>query len=142
MSLGHSCHYIQTMDPSATMIELFAKQRQCLHLMGHHFVRDKSQLLQMWHNIKFAGVVMVVISAQWPMINYVIYHIDDMQLATASLSICFTNVLTVTKITTFLFYKWRFVKLMKKLEAMYLNCKYLAYILHTSFYALLYVFIT
>ncbi|XP_075147918.1 odorant receptor 82a [Haematobia irritans] len=101
------------------MIDLFAKQRQCLHIMGHHFVRDKSQLLQQWRNIKYVGVLLLVISAQGPMINYTIYHIDDLQLATASLSISFTNVLTVIKITTFLIYKWRFVAVMQKLETMY-----------------------
>lgn len=106
------------------MIDLFQRQRQCLRLMGHNFVRDKSQFLQKWRNIKYVGVLMLVISAQWPMINYAIYHIDDLQLVTASLSISFTNVLTVIKITTFLVHKWRFVALMTKLETMYQECKY------------------
>ncbi|XP_073814959.1 odorant receptor 82a [Musca autumnalis] len=101
------------------MIDLFARQRQCLLLMGHDFLRDKSQLFQKWHNIKYVSVLLLVVSAQWPMMNYTIYNIDDLQLATASLSISFTNVLTVIKITTFLFYKWRFGGLMKKLEAMF-----------------------
>ncbi|XP_013102265.1 odorant receptor 82a [Stomoxys calcitrans] len=101
------------------MIDLFARQRQCLVIMGHHFVRDKSRLLQQWRNIKYVGVLLLVMSAQGPMINYTIYHIDDLQLATASLSISFTNVLTVIKITTFLLYKWRFVALTRKLETMY-----------------------
>ncbi|XP_037808519.1 odorant receptor 82a [Lucilia sericata] len=105
------------------MIDLFGRQRQCLRIMGHHFVRDKSVLLRKWRNIVYFGVLMLVMSAQWPMINYAIYYIDNLQLATASLSICFTNILTVIKITTFLSYKWRFVALMTKLETMYQELK-------------------
>ncbi|XP_023292433.2 odorant receptor 82a [Lucilia cuprina] len=105
------------------MIELFGRQRQCLRIMGHQFVRDKSVLLGKWRNIVYFGVLMLVMSAQWPMINYAIYYIDNLQLATASLSICFTNILTVIKITTFLSYKWRFVALMTKLETMYQELK-------------------
>uniref|UniRef100_A0A1I8M981 Odorant receptor n=1 Tax=Musca domestica TaxID=7370 RepID=A0A1I8M981_MUSDO len=101
------------------MLDLFAKQRQCLLLMGHNFVRDKSELLKKWHNIKYVSVLLLVVSAQWPIMNYTIYYIDDLQLATASMSISYTNVLTVVKITTFLFYKWRFAALMEKLESMY-----------------------
>ncbi|XP_065364130.1 odorant receptor 82a [Calliphora vicina] len=105
------------------MIDLFGRQRQCLRIMGHHFVRDKSVLLRKWRNIVYFGVLMLVMSAQWPMINYAIYYIDNLELATASLSICFTNILTVIKITTFLSYKWRFVALMTKLENMYHESK-------------------
>nr|AID61224.1 odorant receptor [Calliphora stygia] len=105
------------------MIDLFGRQRQCLRIMGHHFVRDKSLLLRKWRNIVYFGVLMLVMSAQWPMINYAIYYIDNLELATASLSICFTNVLTVIKISTFLSYKWRFVALMTKLETMYQESK-------------------
>lgn len=106
------------------MIELFGRQKQCLRLMGHQLVRDKSQLLGKWRNIVYFGVLMLVMSAQWPMIDYAIYYRDNLELATASLSICFTNVLTVIKITTFLSYKWRFVAMMTKLETMYHECKY------------------
>ncbi|KNC32434.1 putative odorant receptor 82a [Lucilia cuprina] len=67
------------------MIELFGRQRQCLRIMGHQFVRDKSVLLGKWRNIVYFGVLMLVMSAQWPMINYAIYYIDNLQLATASL---------------------------------------------------------
>lgn len=104
---------------TTAMIDLFAKQRQCLRIMGHNFVRDKSQLLRKWRNIKYFGVLLLVMSAQWPMMNYTIYHIDKMELVTACLSIIFTNILTVVKISTFLLYKWRFVALMQKLETMY-----------------------
>lgn len=110
------------------MLDLFAKQRQCLLLMGHNFVRDKSELLKKWHNIKYVSVLLLVVSAQWPIMNYTIYYIDDLQLATASMSISYTNVLTVVKITTFLFYKWRFAALMEKLESMYHECKYAVWI--------------
>ena len=106
------------------MIDLFGRQRHCLRLMGHHFVRDKSQFLQKWRNFVYIAVLMLVASAQWPMMNYAIYYIDNLELATASLSISFTNILTVIKITTFLCYKWRFVAIMSKLETMYHERKY------------------
>ncbi|KAM7364736.1 odorant receptor 82a [Cochliomyia hominivorax] len=105
------------------MIELFGRQKQCLRIMGHQLVRDKSELLGKWRNIVYFAVLMFVMSAQWPLIDYSIYYIDNLELATASLSICFTNILTVIKITTFLSYKWRFVALMTKLETMYHDLK-------------------
>lgn len=117
------------------MIELFGRQRQCLRIMGHHFVRDKSQLLGKWRNILYFGVLMFVMSAQWPMMNYAIYNIDNLELATASLSICFTNVLTVIKIATFLSYKWRFVALMTKLESMYHECKFSRFYVQSFLYS-------
>nr|AYN70682.1 odorant receptor 82a [Bactrocera minax] len=53
------------------------------------------------------------------MMDYIIYHIDDLALATASLSIVFTNVLTVIKTSTFLTYKREFKSLMAEFERMY-----------------------
>uniref|UniRef100_A0A1A9ZT59 Odorant receptor n=1 Tax=Glossina pallidipes TaxID=7398 RepID=A0A1A9ZT59_GLOPL len=105
------------------MIDLFERQRFCLRVMGHHFVRDRSQQSRRWHNTrctyKYILCLFLVVSAQVPMINYTIYYIDHVELATASLSICFTNILTTVKIITFLLYKWEFAALMEKLEEMY-----------------------
>ncbi|KAI9584933.1 hypothetical protein GQX74_006828 [Glossina fuscipes] len=105
------------------MIDLFERQRFCLRVMGHNFVRDRSQQSRRWHNTrctyKYILCLFLVVSAQVPMINYTIYYIDHVELATASLSICFTNILTTVKIITFLLYKWEFAALMEELEEMY-----------------------
>ncbi|XP_017481537.1 PREDICTED: odorant receptor 82a [Rhagoletis zephyria] len=69
--------------------------------------------------MKHALLLLFMISAQWPMMDYIIYHIDDLPLATACLSILFTNVLTVIKTSTFLAYKHEFNQLMLEFEMMY-----------------------
>lgn len=73
--------------------------------------------------LKYVLLLLLMMSAQLPMMDYIIYHIDDLALATASLSIVFTNVLTVIKTSTFLTYKREFKSLMAEFERMYDECK-------------------
>ncbi|XP_011181975.2 odorant receptor 82a [Zeugodacus cucurbitae] len=114
--------------------DLFRIQRNCLRLMGHQDIYDddnetagdeqKSKSWQMRcfrhsQTLKYALLLLLMMSAQLPMMDYIIYHIDDLALATACLSIVFTNVLTVIKTSTFLAYKREFKSLMAEFERMY-----------------------
>ncbi|XP_054725222.1 odorant receptor 82a [Anastrepha obliqua] len=109
--------------------DLFRIQRNCLRLMGHQDIYDKNVVpgeeqkskdcFGQCQTIKYVILLLVMISAQLPMMDYIIYHIDDLALATASLSIVFTNVLTVIKTSTFLAYKREFKQLMTEFELMY-----------------------
>ncbi|XP_037945273.1 odorant receptor 82a-like [Teleopsis dalmanni] len=101
------------------MQDIFETQRKCLRLMGHTLENEKSPLLRKWNSFIYYGSLLLVLSAQWPMINYVVYNIDDLTLATASLSIVLTNMLTVIKMITFLMYKQRFMELMEQFGEMF-----------------------
>ncbi|XP_067626408.1 odorant receptor 82a [Eurosta solidaginis] len=111
-------------------VNLFRIQRNCLSLMGHQDIYDNNNKLneneqksKYCHNfcqmLKNVLLLLVMVSAQLPMMDYIIYHIDDLALATACLSIVFTNVLTVIKTSTFLAYKHEFKRLMAEFELMY-----------------------
>uniref|UniRef100_A0A348AZT7 Odorant receptor n=1 Tax=Bactrocera dorsalis TaxID=27457 RepID=A0A348AZT7_BACDO len=115
--------------------DLFRIQRNCLRVMGHQDIFDNNEASwsdeqkskskrQRWcfrhcQALKYVLLLLFMVSAQLPMMNYIIYHIDDLALATACLSIVFTNVLTVIKTSTFLTYKREFKSLMAEFESMY-----------------------
>ncbi|CAD6993496.1 unnamed protein product [Ceratitis capitata] len=124
--------------------DLFRIQRNCLRLMGHQDIYDDDgddnnssnnndtefssverkslrQRLCFRHlqTMKYVLLLLLMMSAQLPMMDYIIYHIDDLELATACLSIVFTNILTVIKTSTFLAYKREFKSLMTEFELMY-----------------------
>ncbi|XP_011208732.2 odorant receptor 82a [Bactrocera dorsalis] len=115
--------------------DLFRIQRNCLRVMGHQDIFDNNEAsssdeqkskskrqrrcFRHWQALKYVLLLLFMVSAQLPMMNYIIYHIDDLALATACLSIVFTNVLTVIKTSTFLTYKREFKSLMAEFESMY-----------------------
>ncbi|XP_014091900.1 odorant receptor 82a [Bactrocera oleae] len=114
--------------------DLFRIQRNCLRVMGHQDIFDNNEApsdqqkskskQQRWclhhcQTLKYVLLLLFMVSAQLPMMDYIIYHIDDLALATACLSIVFTNVLTVIKTSTFLTYKREFKSLMAEFESMY-----------------------
>ncbi|XP_050338781.1 odorant receptor 82a [Bactrocera neohumeralis] len=115
--------------------DLFRIQRNCLRVMGHQDIFDNNEASssdeqkskskrQRWcfrhcQALKYVLLLLFMVSAQLPMMNYIIYHSDDLALATACLSIVFTNVLTVIKTSTFLTYKREFKSLMAEFERMY-----------------------
>ncbi|XP_030371057.1 odorant receptor 82a [Scaptodrosophila lebanonensis] len=109
------------------MVRLFHLQELCLRLMGHNAVskeasgeggrggRGGRRVLSFKHVVS----LLLVASAQYPMVSYTIYNRDDMELVTACLSVVFTNMLTVIKIITFLVYKQDFWQMMQNFREMY-----------------------
>ncbi|XP_030243346.1 odorant receptor 82a [Drosophila navojoa] len=93
------------------MARLFQLQENCLRLMGHNMESsgEGSPSLGLRHVVS----LVFVLSAEYPMLSYVVYNRDDMELITACLSVAFTNLVTVTKIWTFLAYKRSFFQMMQ-----------------------------
>lgn len=106
--MGHQDIFDNNEAPSDQQKSKSKQQRWCLHHC---------------QTLKYVLLLLFMVSAQLPMMDYIIYHIDDLALATACLSIVFTNVLTVIKTSTFLTYKREFKSLMAEFESMYDECK-------------------
>ncbi|XP_017056905.1 odorant receptor 82a [Drosophila ficusphila] len=98
------------------MTSLFQLQENCLRAMGHSYnVEDSGDRAL---SLKHISSLVFVISAQYPLISYVVHNRNDMEKVTACLSVVLTNMLTVIKISTFLVHKqdfwemiWRFRKM-------------------------------
>ncbi|KAH8407919.1 hypothetical protein KR222_000803 [Zaprionus bogoriensis] len=104
------------------MGRLFQLQEQCLRLMGHNDNTDAPAFASrpaLSLGLRHVASLLLVISAEYPLISYVIYHRDDMELITACLSVAFTNLLTVIKISTFLVYKRSFWQLMQSFRRIF-----------------------
>ncbi|KAH8310956.1 hypothetical protein KR044_003593 [Drosophila immigrans] len=102
------------------MGRLFLLQEHCLRLMGHSMDSrsdDDDSILTL--RLKYFGSLLLVVSAEYPMLSYVMHNRDDVELVTASLSVVFTNLLTVIKISTFLVYKQNFWQLMQSFRQIY-----------------------
>ncbi|EDW83053.1 uncharacterized protein Dwil_GK22520 [Drosophila willistoni] len=102
------------------MARLFLLQEICLRVMGHSpntgkDTRSGKGVFSFSHIIS----LLFVISAEYPMISYIMYHNDDMELITATLSVVFTNLLTAIKIITFLVYKQDFWQMMQTFRQMH-----------------------
>nr|NP_730794.1 odorant receptor 82a [Drosophila melanogaster]P82986.1 RecName: Full=Odorant receptor 82a [Drosophila melanogaster]AAN13335.1 odorant receptor 82a [Drosophila melanogaster] len=82
------------------MGRLFQLQEYCLRAMGHKDDMDSTDSTAL--SLKHISSLIFVISAQYPLISYVAYNRNDMEKVTACLSVVFTNMLTVIKISTFL----------------------------------------
>ncbi|XP_034487646.1 odorant receptor 82a-like [Drosophila innubila] len=99
------------------MGRLFQLQEICLRVMGHSMESSDERALT--PGLKHVASLLLVISAEYPLMSYVIYNRDDMELITACLSVAFTNLLTVIKISTFLVYKQNFWQMMHSFRQMY-----------------------
>ncbi|XP_017101823.2 odorant receptor 82a [Drosophila bipectinata] len=103
------------------MGRLFQLQENCLRAMGHTGGHENSisdGKLSVKHIVSLAFVV----SAQYPLISYIVYNREDMEKVTACLSVVLTNMLTVIKITTFLAYKqdfWRMIQRFREMHQQY-----------------------
>lgn len=106
------------------MGRLFQLQENCLRLMGHNDNTEVSSS-RLTLGLRHVASLLLVISAEYPLLSYIIYHIDDMELITACLSVAFTNLLTVIKISTFLIYKRNFWQLMQSFRRLYGKSKYI-----------------
>lgn len=106
---------------------MFQLQENCLLLMGHNMKSfgERSSL----HPLGLRHIVSLVfvLSAEYPMLSYVVYNRDDMELITACLSVAFTNLVTVTKIWTFLAYKESFWQMMHSFRQLDTKCKSYSY---------------
>ncbi|XP_017119592.1 odorant receptor 82a [Drosophila elegans] len=96
---------------------LFQLQENCLRAMGHSHNVDstKDKVL----GLKHISSLVFVISAQYPLISYVVYNRNDMEKVTACLSVVLTNLLTVVKITTFLVHKQDFWAMIRRFRKMH-----------------------
>jgi len=74
-------------------------------------------------SLKHISSLLFVISAQYPLISYVVYNRNDMEKVTACLSVVLTNMLTVIKITTFLVKRLEFWKMIRLFRKMHEQCK-------------------
>ncbi|KAH8374528.1 hypothetical protein KR200_000558 [Drosophila serrata] len=104
------------------MSRLFQLQENCLRAMGHsppNIDTNEKISLKLNHVIS----LLFVISAQYPLISYIFYKRNDMEEITACLSVVFTNLLTVIKITTFLVFKKNFWKMINRFREMHEECK-------------------
>ncbi|XP_044313002.1 odorant receptor 82a [Drosophila rhopaloa] len=96
---------------------LFQLQENCLRAMGHSHAKESTEDRAL--SLKHISSLLFVVSAQYPLISYVVYNRNDMEKVTASLSVVLTNLLTVVKITTFLVYKQDFWKMMSRFRKMH-----------------------
>ncbi|EDV94557.1 GH19067 [Drosophila grimshawi] len=101
------------------MSRLFQLQENCLRLMGHNIESSGDGFKHL--SLKHIASLLFVISAVYPLLYYVIYNRDDMELITAGLSVVFTNLLTVIKISTFLVYKQNFWQMLHSFRQLYLK---------------------
>ncbi|EDV42847.1 uncharacterized protein Dana_GF18198 [Drosophila ananassae] len=100
------------------MGRLFQLQEKCLQAMGHTGGHENSipdGKLSLKHIVSLAFVV----SAQYPLISYIVYNSEDMEKVTACMSVVLTNMLTVIKITTFLAYKQDFWRMIQRFREMH-----------------------
>ncbi|KAH8369416.1 hypothetical protein KR009_010312 [Drosophila setifemur] len=99
------------------MGRLFQLQLNCLRAMGHtpHMDKGGDGALRLKHIIS----LLFVVSAQYPLISYILHNRDDMEEITACLSVVLTNMLTVVKITTFLVYKQDFWEMIQHFREMH-----------------------
>ncbi|KAH8291979.1 hypothetical protein KR054_002855 [Drosophila jambulina] len=100
------------------MGRLFQLQENCLRVMGHSpptMDSTEKGSLRLNHVIS----LLFVLSAQYPLISYIFYKQNDMEEITACLSVVFTNLLTVIKITTFLVFKKNFWKMIHRFREMH-----------------------
>ncbi|XP_017846321.1 odorant receptor 82a [Drosophila busckii] len=100
------------------MVRLFQLQEQCLRVMGHNMVVEPLTL-----SLKHIASLAFVLSAQYPLVSYALHNRDDLELITAGLSVVFTNMLTVIKISTFLAYKQDYWRMIQGFRQMYLQSR-------------------
>ncbi|XP_034664097.1 odorant receptor 82a [Drosophila subobscura] len=96
---------------------IFKLQEYCLRAMGHSQEPDGSVGGAL--SLKHVASLLFAASAQYPLIHNVVYHRNDMELATAGLSVLLTNLLTLFKIATFLVYKqdfWRMIRSFRRMH--------------------------
>ncbi|KAH8354538.1 hypothetical protein KR084_000903 [Drosophila pseudotakahashii] len=99
------------------MARLFQLQENCLRAMGHSDDVDSTEHRAL--GLKHISSLLFVISAQYPLISYVVYNRNDMEKVTACLSVVLTNMLTVIKITTFLANRlsfWEMIRLFRNMD--------------------------
>ncbi|XP_036673671.2 odorant receptor 82a isoform X1 [Drosophila suzukii] len=99
------------------MARHFQLQENCLRAMGHSDNVDSTK--NRAFSLKHISSLLFVISAQYPLISYVVYNRNDMEKVTACLSVVLTNMLTVIKITTFLVKRlefWKMIRLFRKMH--------------------------
>ncbi|XP_039232194.1 odorant receptor 82a [Drosophila yakuba] len=99
------------------MIRLFQLQEYCLRLMGHNDDMDSTEVRAL--SLKHISSLIFVISAQYPLISYVAHNRNDMEKVTACLSVVFTNMLTVIKISTFLANRRDFWEMIRRFRKMH-----------------------
>jgi len=106
---------------SGVMARHFQLQENCLRAMGHSDNVDSTK--NRAFSLKHISSLLFVISAQYPLISYVVYNRNDMEKVTACLSVVLTNMLTVIKITTFLVKRLEFWKMIRLFRKMHEQCK-------------------
>lgn len=92
--------------------------------MGHNETNTEISGARLTLSLRHVASLLLVISAEYPLLAYIVYHNDDMEMMTASLSVAFTNLLTVIKISTFLIYKRNFWQLVHSFRRLYRKSKY------------------
>ncbi|KAH8359488.1 hypothetical protein KR093_006978 [Drosophila rubida] len=97
---------------------LFLLQENCLRLMGHS-MDSESNGSALTLALKYFGTLLFVGAADIVMMAYVYNNRHDVELMTASLSVLFTNLLTVVKILTFLVHKRNFWQLIRSFRRIY-----------------------
>jgi len=90
--------------------------------MGHKDDMDSTDSTAL--SLKHISSLIFVISAQYPLISYVAYNRNDMEKVTACLSVVFTNMLTVIKISTFLANRKDFWEMIHRFRKMHEQCKW------------------
>nr|AOE48077.1 putative odorant receptor OR11 [Scaeva pyrastri] len=100
-------------------LQIFNRQTKCLRAMGHSLIHQVQE--SKWQRIPQFFVLFLVVSAQYPMINYAIFHKDDLELVTGCMSIAFTNMLSSIKVLTFLINKIKFLEIINELKTMWQN---------------------
>ncbi|XP_022214270.2 odorant receptor 82a [Drosophila obscura] len=100
-----------------TSTSIFKLQEYCLRAMGHSHEPDSSGGWAL--SLKHVVSLLFAASAQYPLIHNVVHHRNDMELATAGLSVLLTNLLTLFKIATFLVYKQDFWRMIQSFRQMH-----------------------
>ncbi|XP_033241710.1 odorant receptor 82a [Drosophila pseudoobscura] len=105
------------------MAHIFKLQEYCLRAMGHshepHSSGSSSGSGAGALSLKHVVSLLFAASAQYPLIHNVVYHRNDMELATAGMSVLLTNLLTLFKIATFLVYKQDFWRMIQSFRQMH-----------------------
>ncbi|XP_055851541.1 odorant receptor 82a [Episyrphus balteatus] len=99
--------------------QIFYRQTKCLNRMGHSLDQQikESKLKQ----ISQIFLLFVVASAQYPLINYLIYHRNNMELVTACMSVACTNILSFVKFITYFINKEMFLEITNEFKTMWEN---------------------
>ncbi|KAH8295031.1 hypothetical protein KR018_006279 [Drosophila ironensis] len=96
------------------MGRMFQLQENCLRAMGHTYPHGSVEASEgKGISVRHIVSLFFVVSAQYPLISFMVYKRDDMEQITACLSVVLTNMLTVVKLTTFMFYKRDFWQMMQ-----------------------------